>query len=164
MRYLPFLFAMMFMSISCGKKSETNSSLAPESTCQLGGMAVACETIEGSDGLGVDLLDTIIDVPINLSNSEITFQESKLSADEGRRISCKTQVRNGEVYQYSLRGDQLFIQTESGSYTMTRNNDEKNGILGTWFWQGYVDQGTLLLRTMTFVSQSRVILKTHCEL
>lgn len=165
MRLLPLIFILSLVA-ACGKQSTTSSSSRQnqEDTCQLNGQAVECESIRGADGLGVDLLDTVIDVPVEISNSEITFLAPKSSFAEGRRISCKTQVQSGEVYRYSLEGNTLRLQTDGGSFNMKKLNDEKNGISGTWAWKGYVDQGTHVIKTISFIGTNRAILKTHCEL
>lgn len=168
MRLLPLLFILSFV-IACGKDS--SDSISRESsrqnqdeTCQLNGVEVECKTLRGADGLGVDLLDTVIDVPVEMNESEIRFLQSKSSFAEGRRISCKSQVNSGDVYRYSLNGSTLRLETEDGNYTMKRLNNEDKGILGTWSWKGYVNEGTHMIKTISFIGTDRVIIKTHCEL
>ena len=162
MRYVPLLLALMFV-VSCGKESSKTNSRQESNTCLYEGDE-KCDTIQAADGLGIDLLDTIVDVSINVSNSEITFLESKVSRQEGRRISCETEVRNGEVYRFSVNGNKLNLKTDTGNFTFIRLNDEGASIIGAWNWKGYVDQGTHVIKTITFISENRAIIKTHCEI
>lgn len=159
------LLAILILSVSCGKNGGSGSSSGVSSGgCNLNGRAVACESIRGADGLGVDLLESMVDVPIQVTDSSITFMADRSSSEQGRRIECPTVVRNGEVYSYSLNGDILMITTESGQrYEMHRLNDSQ-GLMGAWAWKGYVDQGTHMIRQLSFLSQSRVIMRTSCEL
>lgn len=157
------LLAILILSVSCGKDGGGSSSSSKRGICELNGRAVQCEQINGADGLGVDLLETMVDVPVVIDGSEIRFTQDKTATSQGRRISCQTSVKNGEVYRFALRGDRLLIMTASGSYEMDKLSDGE-GLIGTWKWKGYVDQGTHLIRQMSFLSNSRVILRTSCEL
>lgn len=168
MRLLP-LFLILSFVVACGKDS-TNSVSRESSrqnqdeTCLLNGVEVECKSLRGADGLGVDLLATVIDAPVEMNDSEIIFLQAKSSFAEGRRISCKSQVNSGEVYRYSLKGDTLRLETKDGKYTMRRLNNEDKGILGTWSWKGYIDEGTHIIKTISFIGTDRLIIKTHCEL
>lgn len=134
--------------------------------CQMSdGTQVGCETLRGADGLGVDLLDTMVDVPIEVNNAEIIFGASKVSFKDGRRIDCKTEVRSGEVYSYSLNGSNLHIRTEDGvSINMKRLNETGSGLIGAWAWRGYAADGSHTIKQLTIVNENRAILQTHCEL
>lgn len=167
---LAFLLSLLVLSVSCGQDggggSSTNSTAAApqsEESCEFNGRAVACETIRGADGEGVDLLETMIDVPIKITDADIQFLADKTSSNQGRRISCATQVKNGEVYRFALRGNTLILMTGAGSYEMKRLTGSE-GLTGSWTWKGYVDQGTHMIRQMTFLGQNRVIMRTSCEL
>lgn len=160
------LLAIIILSVSCGKdggSGGSGNSSSKTGLCELNGRAIQCEAIQGADGLGVDLLETMIDVPVVVEGSEIRFTQDKTATSQGRRISCKTSVKSGEIYRYALRGSRLLIMTASGSYEMDRLSDGE-GLSGTWMWKGYVDNGTHLIKQMTFLSNNRVILRTSCEL
>lgn len=160
MRLVTFLSLLMFLA-SCGQDGGGSSS-TKSGGCNLNGRAVACESIRGADGLGIDLLESMIEVPVQISDSVITFMADKAATSEGRRISCPTSVRSGETYRYSLRDGGLFVATENGSYQMKRTSSGE-GLVGSWTWKGYIDQGTHVIRHMTILS-SKVILRTSCEL
>jgi hypothetical protein len=158
------LLAILILSVSCGKDGGGSAGSSSKSgACELNGRAVQCEQINGADGLGVDLLETMIDAPVVIEGSEIKFMADKTATSQGRRISCQTSVKNGEIYRFALRGSGLLVMTASGSYEMEKLSDGV-GLLGTYKWNGYVDQGTHVIRQMSFLSNSRVILRTSCEL
>jgi hypothetical protein len=46
---------------------------------------------------------------------------------------------------------------------MTRLSDG-DGIGGAWVWKGYVDQGTHVIKNMSILGNSRIVLRTQCEL
>jgi hypothetical protein len=158
------LLVIMLLAASCGKESSSGSASSKQAgRCDLNGRSVACESIRGADGLGIDLLESMIDVPVQVSNSEIVFQEDKDAVSQGRRIECRTTVKNGEIYRYTLRGNALHLSTDTGTYEMERLNSG-DGLLGTWKWNGYVDEGTHVIRQLSFLGNSRVIIRTSCEL
>lgn len=158
------LLAILILSASCGQDSGGGSgSSGRRGICDLNGREVACESIQGADGQGIDLLESVIDVPVKIENADITFLADKSAISTGRRINCKTSVKNGEVYRFALRGERLLVMTASGSYEMERISDG-NGLTGAWMWKGYVDQGTHVIRNMTFLGNNRVIMRTQCEL
>lgn len=158
------LLAIIILSVSCGKDGGGSSgSSSKRGVCELNGRAVQCEQINGADGLGVDLLETMVDAPVVIDGSEMKFTQDKSAFSQGRRISCSTSVKNGEIYRFALRGSRLLIMTASGSYEMDKLSDGE-GLIGTWMWKGYVDQGTHIIRQMSFLSNTRVILRTSCEL
>ncbi|WP_408096115.1 hypothetical protein ACJVC5_13835 [Peredibacter sp. HCB2-198] len=161
------LLVLMALAAACGKEGggSGRSSLAAgqPGVCSLNGRSVACESIQGADGLGVDLLETMVDVPVQVNDSEIQFMGDKESLTQGRRIECRTNVRSGEVYRYTLQGDSLHLSTESESYALTRLNPG-SGLAGTWVWKGYVDNGTHIIRQFSFLGNDRLIIRTNCEL
>lgn len=159
------LLVILLLSASCGKDGASSSSSTSRGAgqCNLNGRSVACESIRGADGLGIDLLESMIDVPVQVTSSEIMFQEEKVALTQGRRIECRTAVKKGEVYRYTLRGDALLVSTETGSYEMERTNSG-DGLIGTWKWNGYIDEGTHVIRQLSFLGNSRVIIRTSCEL
>lgn len=158
------LFVILILSASCGKDGGgSSSSQKGRGVCDLNGRAVQCETIRGADGLGIDLLESMIDVPVKLQDSDMTFLAEKTATSTGRRITCKTSVKNGEVYRIALRGDRLLVMTGEGTFEMERLNDGA-GINGAWAWKGYIDEGTHLIRQMTILNSNRVIMRTNCEL
>lgn len=161
------LLVLLALAAACGKESGGGSgrSLAAgqPGVCNLNGRSVACESIHGADGLGIDLLETMVDAPIQVTDSEIQFLGDKESLTQGRRIECRTNVKNGEIYRYTVRGESLLISSESGSFEMTRLNSG-SGLIGTWVWKGYVDNGTHIIRQFSFLGNDRVIIRTNCEL
>lgn len=159
------LFAILMIAASCGKDGggSSSSTTTKSGVCDLNGRAVACESIQGADGQGIDLLESVIDVPVKIENADITFLADKSAMATGRRINCSTSVKNGETYRFALRGERLLVMTGEGSYEMSRLS-EGSGLSGAWVWKGYVDRGTHVIRNMTFIGNSRVVMRTQCEL
>lgn len=165
MKLVSLFLALAFVS-ACGKVgggSSSSDGKQAQDSCSLDGRAVSCQSIEGSDGLGIDLLDSMIDVPAKIQESEITFLADKSAASTGRRINCRLGVKNGETYRYALRGNSLMLMTPEGTMNMERLSSGE-GLSGSWSWKGYIDQGTHVLRTMTIVGGNRVIMRKSCEL
>lgn len=158
------LLLISVLSVACGQQGGGGSSSSQkENSCSLNGRSVACESIRGADGLGIDLLEAMIDVPVKIEGAEITFLKDESAVSDGRRIDCKLAVKNGEMYRFALRGERLLIMTPEGTYEMERLSGGP-GINGTWTWKGYVDQGTHLIRNLTIINSNRAIMRNSCEL
>ena len=168
---LASLIFIVMLSVSCGKDggsgggggSKDSRTNAESALCNLNGREVACESMRGADGQGVDLLESMIDVPVKISGADIQFMADKTSTAQGRRIACNIKVKSGEVYRYALRGDSLILMTGEGSYEYKRLNSG-TGLSGAWKWQGYVDDGAHMLRQITFLGENRVVIRYNCEL
>lgn len=164
MRLLLSLFILLF-AVACGK-SGSSSSDDPQlqaDNCLVNDEVVTCETIRGNDPSNVNLLESMIDVNVTISGTSLIFPVGKSSVARGSRINCPTAVSSGEVYQYLLRGNSLDIQTPTQSYTMERLSDGTS-IVGVWVWKGYEAGNVYTIRSLSFVNNTRVIMKTHCEL
>jgi len=166
MRFLSLLFTLI-LSVSCGQGGGGGgggtSSQNNDGSCTQDGRSVACETIRGADGQGIDLLDSMIEVPVKIQDTEMTFLSDKTALSQGRRIECRVGVKSGEIYRFAVRGQRLLLMTADGTIEMDRLNDG-SGINGTWVWKGYVDNGAHIIRQMTVLNNSKVIMKTSCEL
>lgn len=160
MKVVLFLISLSLL-VSCGKDSSVSSK---DSTgCNLNGRSVACENIQGADGQGIDLLESMVDASIEVTDSSITFLSERTSLVEGRRISCSTAVEQGETYSYSVNGDTLTITARDKKLEFKRLNASE-GLIGAWAWRGYEGEGAYIIRQMTFLSKNRAILRTVCEL
>jgi hypothetical protein len=154
----------MLQLISCGRGGggASSSSVAQEEFCDLNGRGVDCASIEGADGEGIDLLEAVIDVPVTVTGSGVTFLSDRQSTNSGRRINCNISVRAGESYRYVVKEEKLILQTPEGLLEMNRIS-EGEGLAGAWMWKGYVDEGMHLIRKFTVV-ENRAIIRKHCEL
>jgi hypothetical protein len=162
MRFL-LMIVLLSAVVACGKGGSGGSgSSNPElQQCEVGGRVVSCDSIY--DGLGVDILDALIDIPATVSSSAITFNQARSAKTEGRRINCAASVNSGDVYRYTVNGNSLYLDTPTGNVTMKRVHGE-GGIVGTWKWSGIVDGATFQTKLLTVVkSMNRVIMKTTCE-
>lgn len=165
-----FSLLLLVLVASCGKDSSSskNSFERQEEEvngekCLLNHQWVKCSSLADADGQGVDILDTLIDIPAQVGNGVITFSQSAVSTDQGRRISCTTKVQASESYRYELQGDTLIIDMNGAKFEYKRFSGGP-GVKGSWTWKGYLDRGTLNVKTLTIIGSNRVILRDHCEL
>jgi hypothetical protein len=150
MRFL--LLAFLSVLVSCGQKNPSTSVDKAERQEEY-----------FTDVREVDLLDVAMDVPVETSGSSIVFRQSFSQAANGVRSTCNLAVTSGEAYSYRLNGNTLVIQTSSGEkMNLNRVSGEKGSIVGSW--AGRARSGVqLIARRLTFVSQNRLIMRTHCE-
>lgn len=161
MRFL-LMILVLSVVVSCGKSGGGSGSSTPEAQqCEVNGVVVSCDSIY--DGLGVDILDAMIDAPATVTSSTITFNQARSVKAQGRRIDCAASVNMGDVYRYTVNGETLYLDTPAGNITMKRVHGE-GGVVGTWKWTGIVDGATFQTKLMTVMkSMNRVIMKTTCE-
>lgn len=159
------LFFILILSAACGKESSTGGlgGGSDKGLCNLNGTTVSCGTMKTADGEGIDLLESLVDVPVRIQNSEIVFQGERANKNLGRRIECGITIKSGDSFKYVLNGNRLLITEGGSSYEMQRLN-EGSTLNGTWVWKGYVDNGTHMIRQMTILENNRAILKYSCEL
>lgn len=111
----------------------------------------------------VDLLDVSLDVPIEISGNKIVFKQAANDALEGSNSSCSITVASDEAYSFKVDGNALEIKTSAGKkMSFQRISGSGNNIVGSW--TGKSREGSqLVMRKMTFVSESRLVMRTHCE-
>ena len=178
--FLPLVLSFFPMS-SCGKESSSQGPKAGPlrsdsidrnsagdsgdgSICQLNGRDLPCASIDGADGLGIDYLESMIDVPIKIEGSSIHFLMDKEAQSSGRRISCSTSVKAGEFYKFEIKNNQLHLTNSRGRYIMNRLNQASEGLEGAWYWKGYEGAGWHVIRHLTFLGLDRLLMRTSCEL
>ena len=148
------LLTFLTVLVSCGQDSSSSSSGSnPERQNE----QAASEVKE------VDLLDVAMDVPVEISGSKITFKQAASNTANGVRSSCSVGVASGETYEFSLSGSTLNIRTASGeSMSLKRVSGEIGSIVGSWTGKFYKGE-QLVMRRMSFVSENRLVMRTHCE-
>jgi hypothetical protein len=160
-----FAFYLVLVSfVSCGQKQNSNStSITPiakqETECDLD----LCDVIRSDDRV-VELLDSMIDVPIEISDDHVKILVSKLSIDQGSSFNCESEASAGEIYDFSLDNNYLNLKIQNENYRLVRLNKDSEGLNGSWTWRGKSDQGVQMIKTFSFIGENRMILKTHCEL
>ncbi len=149
-----FCSVLLFtLAISCGNSGGNSHSSGPEKQQ---------DQIARGPADQVDLLESMIDVNIDVTPSEILFRQSKSSTAQGRKISCATKVQGGESYAYAITGDKMDITMGVDHITMDRLSPG-TGLLGGWVWSGTDANGDYIIRSLNFVGTTRLIMKTHCE-
>jgi hypothetical protein len=110
-----------------------------------------------------DLLDVVMDVPVEISNSQILFMRSSSQMAQGVRTSCSLEVKEGEVYSFILDGNFLQLKKNTGKVLgFKRVSGEKEGLQGSWVHKSQENR-QLILRRLSIVGTNRVIMRTHCE-
>jgi len=111
----------------------------------------------------VDLLDIAMDVPVEVTGNKIIFKESSANSANGVRSTCNMGVTAGEAYNFQVTGSSLVIKTSAGQkLNFQRVSGDGDSIVGSWSGKFY-EGSQLVMKRMTFVSQDRLIMRTHCE-
>ena len=148
------LLTFLLVLVSCGQ-SKNNSIKQPVISQQNEEFATNVKE--------VDLLDVAMDVPVEILSGKITFKQTFSDSVAGDKSSCSVGVINGEIYDYILSGSSLIIKTSTGlQINLKRISGENESIVGSWSSRSYVGN-QLVMRRMTFVSQDRLVMRTHCE-
>ncbi len=151
MRFLLLTFLSVLVSCGQGGSSKSGGSEKPQNQEYI------------TDVREVDLLDVAMDVPVQVSGSQIIFKQSIADSANGVRSTCSVGVTAGEAYNYAVNGKSLVIRTPAGKkMNFTRVSGEGNSIVGSWSGK-FMDGSQLVMKRMTFVSQERLIMRTHCE-
>jgi hypothetical protein len=150
MRFL--LLTFLSVLVSCGQGS-SSKNVTPDVQNQ--------EYI--TEVRQVDLLDVAMDVPVEVSGHKITFKESFSESTNGVSTTCSLGVTSGESYDFQISGTSMLINTSSGKkMTFRRVSGVGDSIVGSWTGRAK-EGGQLVLRRMTFLSQDRLVMRTHCE-
>lgn len=151
MRFLLLIFLSVL--VSCGQDGSPKKSSAD----------IRQEEDYITDVRQVDLLDVAIDVPIEVNGNKITFKESFSDSTNGVTSTCSIGVATGEIYDFQVNGPSMVIKFSSGKMmNFTRISGVGNSLVGSW--SGKFQEGPMLvMKRITFVSQDRVIMRTHCE-
>lgn len=153
MRGLPFLLCC-FLFFSCGKNSLPSSRAEVKHP----------QTDEyGTTINDIDLLDVAIDVPIEISMHKIYFKQSETQIAEGMHSECELNVRFDESYDFKLTDNLLEIKSENGPWRkFVRISGNFDSLIGTWTNKTN-DGAKMIMSRMTFVSEERLIIRSHCE-
>lgn len=163
MRFLLLTFLSVLV-VSCGDKGSSSSKPGPqEDTDGTGTRTRTNPELYSNSVRETDLLDVATDVPVEISGSRITFKKAVNNAVQGTHIKCELNVGMGETYSYSFSGADLEILTAAGEKrTFKRRSGQEGSIVGSWY--GVIETpGKTVQRIMTFVSESQVIMRNHCE-
>jgi hypothetical protein len=159
-----FLSIVFLLSLSsCGKEIRSTTSTRSEKPCVVNLLTNRCDPIQGTESDGVEILETVLEVAINIQGQEITFLSDKSSVSVGKKMTCAMNVTKDEVHRFALRGEKLLILSAQGSYEF-ENQSEEEGLGGHWVWTGYVNGGVLEIRQLSLVGKNRLILRKTCEL
>jgi hypothetical protein len=149
----------MLALCSCGNSNSGKSSPQPAQERTINGYMDLSNGLVGSS----DLLTVTLDVPVNISADRIVFTSNRMGSDAGDSITCSMNFSSGEIYTYTVDGQNLVIQKSNGAtYTMTRSGNHGLDIIGTWTWTGS-ENGMAIHRRFSILSNNRLIANQDCE-
>ena len=109
-----------------------------------------------------EVKDATVDVPATIDGSSITFKGSKTSTDSGDRIKCTVYANMGDVYQYSVKGNTLYLQRPQGNIELRKvNSFSGGGVFGVWSHVSKTEVGTF--ETIYSINPTHVVIMKKCE-
>ncbi len=158
-----FLIVVIAFSFSsCGKNPDPLKLSNNDRPCVLNLYTNRCDPIQGNESSGIEILETVLDVPINIQADEITFLSEKKSIVVGKKMNCEINVTKGEIHRFEIKSGKLAILSPQGA-SIFENQSEGENLSGHWVWRGYLDNGVLEIRQLFFVGTKRLILRKTCE-
>lgn len=161
MRFI-FLTSLFLFFSSCGIKDPATKEPLSSRPCMFNNLLNRCDPIQNGETTGVEILESVVDVPIKLKNQEIIFLSDKNSFAVGQKINCSISVKNEQIYRFTLKEDKLFIISSEGSFEFDKLSGG-NDIYGQWVWRGRSNEGILELRQLSFLDNSKLIIRKTCE-
>ncbi len=111
----------------------------------------------------MDLLDIFLEVPIQLTNQKIIFNESRHSKDVGMHAVCESSFEQGDSYSYLLKNDYLILTNSNGDETVfTRVNPVGSDIFGAWKAEYFKDK-MIISKRLVILNENEMVERTHCE-
>ncbi len=159
MRFL--LLTFLSVLVSCGQDSSSSKKQNEEDNGN--GNRPTTLTEYATDVKQVDLLDVAMDVPVEVSGNRIIFKQSMANSANGLQgTTCSVGVTSGEEYTYQVNGANMDLVANGQKMTFKRVSGQGNSIVGSW--TGKTNSGSqLILRRLTFLSENRLVMRTHCE-
>lgn len=145
----------LFILMSCGQKSSPSKGMIKQTDHQMDEYF--------TNVTSVDLLDIAMDVAIDLVGDKIIFKQAASDKSEGEHSVCDMNVNVDEAYVFKLDGSFLKIQTSSGEkISFVKVSKDATGILGSWTSKSFRGN-QMMMRKFTFISENRLVMRTHCE-
>jgi hypothetical protein len=152
MRFLFMIFLSAF--ISCGQKDPSTKTIKADTPER--------QEEYYTDIREVDLLDVAMDVSVDITGNQIVFKQTITNSVDGVRSSCSLGVVSGQSYTYRINGNILEIQTTTGEKMSLKRVSGDSGIVGSW--TGRMKSGDQMIsRRLTFITENRLVMRTHCE-
>ena len=156
MRLLGLIFILSLV-VACGKESSSGTS----SSCEGG----SCEGVRREQNMDrpAELLEAKVDTGIKLTENEIVFLQDASNFVESENTNCTLDMKAGDRFTYSHRGDILEIHKPNGQkFSMKRMSYTDSSLAGSWAWRGYEGE-VYKVYQYTFVGTGRLIIRLHCE-
>jgi hypothetical protein len=151
-----FMIALLFVLVSaCNEKMASSKQQPAVADTQYDGYSVDVEEL--------DLLDVVLDVPIEVSGDKIFFKSTEREVAVGAHSTCESTFTMGENYDYQLNGSVLTLTKSNGEkFDLKRISGEGADLVGAW--KGTTLKGhQSIMQRFTILSENRLIVRTHCE-
>lgn len=146
---------LVVLVTACGEKGTSEKLNEVVSDPQFDGYSI--------DVKELDLLDVVLDVPIEISSEKIFFKSTESDVAVGSHSTCESSFTSGENYIYQLNGSNLTLTKSNGEkLDLKRVSGEGEDLIGSW--KGNSTKGAQsIMSRFTILSENRLIVRTHCE-
>lgn len=146
------LILVLVLLVSCGKNQGSADSGGKKQQRQERGFI----DLSAVDSAMPDLLNVTLDMPADVTTDRIVFLKNGSKTDQGKKFSCSLNVKEGEIWHYSVSGDNLSLEMANGTrLNMTRQSSS------VWIATGTQNQLKMIYRFSLF--NDRIILNQDCE-
>ena len=158
MRFL--LLTFLSVLVSCGQDSSSSKNSRQNQDDDRNRPEL---TEYATDVKHTDLLDVAMDVPVEISGNKIIFKQTAQKKENGLHSSCKINVASGEAYSFQLNGSTMNLVDSTGQQmSFKRDSGDGSSIVGSWTGTSYAGS-QMFIKKMTFISENRLVMRTHCE-
>jgi hypothetical protein len=127
---------IILLTITACDSSETTKS----KSCTYNGEPVDCSALESGSRSSISnselSLTASVSTEISLLDNSIEVLENSYDIAsktlEGKTYDCETSTNAGDVFDYSLVGDELQLTKDGRLEAFTRVKGDKNKLFGTW--------------------------------
>lgn len=109
-----------------------------------------------------DLLNVVLDMPIELATDRITFLKNGSVTDQGPRKNCSLNLKQGEIWHYSVYGNTMTLDMANGQrLNFTKQSSTGAEPQGVWIARAKSNEMKMIYRFTIF--SNRIILNQDCE-
>lgn len=149
------LLVLLLVTAACGK-NQGSSGTSDKQEQQRGFIDLAA-----AEALP-DLLNAVLDMPIELAPDRVIFLKNGTVTDQGLRKNCSLSVKQGESWFYSARGNNMTLDMANGQrINMVKQSSTGAEPQGVWIGRTLSNQMKMIYRFTIF--HNRMILNQDCE-
>ena len=165
---LLFLILPIFL-ISCRNETQTKKNKeVTTQTCLENSSTKECQENRNPpvfrESTYTELLESIVDIPIEVSSSYVYFGATKSYISRGKKLICDLSITKGESLRFDLYENDLHVFLEDVLYKMKPLTSSGEGLLRSWIWKGVDDSGVKMTKQLSFIGSHRLIMRKTCEI